>query len=139
MVILRCKPVHTEGPLAAYPLCDWIRGCAPNTPKTLAVGMRERTIKIRVDDNELAAIRDRCDRPQLADWLRDLALGQKKRRPVPIADPALLRQLSAIGNNLNQVARWCNKNSPSDSVSISAALIAISRELNELKDASKNK
>ena len=95
--------------------------------------MRKREIKIRLNDDEYSSIRERCNQPQLAVWLRDLALGQRKRRPIPIADPALLRQLAAIGNNVNQIARWCNEHQPSDSVSVSAALVAISRELNELK------
>ena len=90
---------------------------------------RAKSIKIRVSEDELSAMRERCDRPQLADWLRDLALGESKRRPVPKADSELLRQLAAIGNNLNQLARWVNSTKPSSAVECSAALIALGREL----------
>jgi len=94
---------------------------------------RAKSIKIRVSEDELSAIRERCDRPQLADWLRDLALGESKRRPVPKADPELLRQLAAIGNNLNQLARWVNSTKPTSAVECSAALIALGRELEAVR------
>jgi Bacterial mobilisation protein (MobC) len=94
---------------------------------------RAKSIKIRVSEVELAAIRERCDRPMLADWLRDLALGESKRRPVPKADPELLRQLAAIGNNLNQLARWVNSTKPTSAVECSAALIALDREVEAIR------
>ncbi len=86
---------------------------------------RPKVVKLRVNDVELAELRSRCDRPQLAEWLRDLGLEQKQRRPVPTADPALLRQLAAIGNNLNQLARWCHSRKPIEAVEVAAALVAI--------------
>jgi hypothetical protein len=64
---------------------------------------RAKSIKIRVSEDELTAMRERCDRPQLADWLRDLALGESKRRPVPKADPELLRQLITRLNGLESL------------------------------------
>ena len=94
---------------------------------------RAKSVKIRVSEDELSAMRERCDRPMLADWLRDLALGETKRRPVPKADPELLRQLAAIGNNLNQLARWVNSTKPTSSVECSAALIALGRELEAIR------
>ena len=94
---------------------------------------RSKTIKIRVAEQELADLRERCDRPQLAEWLRDLGLGQRKRRPVPVADPALLRQLAGIGNNLNQLARWANGRKPIETIEVAAALTAIARELEALR------
>ena len=39
----------------------------------------------------------------LADLVR-LQMGRKTRKTIPRHDPALIRQLSAIGNNLNQIA-----------------------------------
>lgn len=99
---------------------------------------REREIKIRVTEDEHSQMRERCDRPQLAEWLRELALGQRKRRPVPKADPALLRQLAAIGSNVNQIARWCNSQQPIDAVEVSAALIALNREIEGLRVANQD-
>jgi len=80
-------------------------------------------------------MRERCDRPRMADWLRDLALGEAKRRPVPKADPELLRRLAAIGNNLNQLARWVNATQPASAVACSAALLALGRELEAIRDS----
>ena len=113
------------------------QGLHPDTPQHPTgrldlVMKRDKEIKIRVTAAELAAIRERCDRPQLAEWLRDLALGQRKRRPVPVADPKLLRQLAAIGSNLNQVARWCNGRTPIEAAEVSMVLVAINRELEAL-------
>ncbi|EEZ8070443.1 MobC family plasmid mobilization relaxosome protein, partial [Escherichia coli] len=49
--------------------------------------------------------------------------------------PPLLRQLAAIGNNLNQTARKVNSGqwSSSDRVQVVAALMAIERELCSLR------
>jgi Bacterial mobilisation protein (MobC) len=94
---------------------------------------RTKSVKIRVSEDELSAMRERCDRPMLADWLRDFALGETKRRPVPKADPELLRQLAAIGNNLNQLARWVNTIKPASAVECSAALIALGREVEAIR------
>ena len=99
---------------------------------------REKVIKLRVSEDELSSLKARCDRPRMAEWMRDLGLGQRKRRPVPVADPALLRQLAAIGNNLNQIARWTHSREPIEAVAVSAALMAISRELEAIRYASKD-
>ncbi len=99
---------------------------------------RTKVVKIRGHEFELAELRLRCDRPQLAEWLRDLGLGQKQRRPIPVADPVLLRQLAAIGNNLNQLARWCHSRKPIEAVEVAAALVAIDRELEGLHDANQD-
>jgi len=53
------------------------------------------------------------------------------------ADPALVRQIAWIGNNLNQVARWANRNSASASTAAEAVqvlvhLSAMSRSLDVL-------
>jgi len=53
----------------------------------------------------------------------------------PVADTALLRRLTAIGNNLNQVARWTHTREP---VAASAALMTISRELEAIGYAGKD-
>jgi hypothetical protein len=94
---------------------------------------RAKSIKIRVSEAEFIAMRERCDRPQLAGWLRSQALGQPKKRAVPTTDPALLRQLAAIGNNLNQLAKWANATKPTSSAGVVAALIAIDRELEAIR------
>ena len=114
-------------------LVQELRPRNPQKREQMQKPKRAKSVKIRVSEDELSAMRERCDRPMLADWLRDLALGETKRRPVPKADPELLRQLAAIGNNLNQLARWVNSTKPTSAVECSAALIALGRELEAIR------
>ena len=60
----------------------------------------------RAEREDLAARADEAKVP-LATYLRRSALG---RRPTPVieANVSLLHELSRVGNNLNQVARYCN-------------------------------
>ena len=112
----------------------WWGALRPPSPQYDQPNRRHHEIKIRLTDSELAAIRDRCDQPQLAKWLREVALDQKpRRRSVPKCDPQLIRQLAAIGNNLNQVARLCNRRRAVEVVEVSARLVAIQRELELLR------
>ena len=70
---------------------------------------RLRSIKIRVSDAELERLREICPKAQLAEWMREQCLGvvqPQRRTPAPTVDPALLRQLAGMGNNLNQIARF---------------------------------
>lgn len=94
---------------------------------------RTKEIKVRLTPTEHAALLERCDRPQLAEWLREVGLNQRKRRPIPAADPELLRLLSAIGNNLNQIARWCNSpQKPIEAVEVAVLLASIDRSMEAL-------
>ena len=65
------------------------------------------------------------------------AAGEPVARPgrLPTLAPPLLRQLAAIGNNLNQTARKVNSGqwSSGDRVQVVAALMAIERELRSLR------
>lgn len=73
---------------------------------------RTKIIKIRATEDEYRHLLNRCDRPELAPWMRDVCLNQHEltRAKVPTVDPALLRQIAAIGNNVNQIARVLNTN-----------------------------
>lgn len=67
----------------------------------------------------------------LSDLIRQ-RLGNKprRRRSVPVADPALVASLARIGNNLNQLARWANTHKAgADTVQILAALATTERIL----------
>lgn len=82
----------------------------------------------------------------LADWLRSQvkingtaepltckppAVKRKKRNYTP-ADPKLINQISRAGNNLNQIARWCNSHKEAgDTVQVVAHLIAIQRSFDD--------
>lgn len=57
----------------------------------------------------------------------------RKRRHVQ-TDPELLRQLAQIGNNLNQLARWANRDrSGVEAMAVIMRLIEIDRELSALR------
>lgn len=103
---------------------------------------RTRTIKVRVTDDERDRLKDLCARKELARWMREYCLGAEPEpddrpyvKPPPV-DPAMLRQLAGIGNNLNQVARAVNKDGDSlNQVQITGLLVAIERELVAIKRA----
>ena len=138
----KCYPERSEarthrdpfGPLRC--LSDLVHGLRPRNPQKrepMQKPKRAKSIKIRVSEEELWAMREGRGRGQVGVWLRDLALGQTKRKPVPQADPALLRQLAAIGNNLNQLAKWVNSAKPASALSCAAALVALGRELEAIR------
>ncbi|MYL24988.1 MobC family plasmid mobilization relaxosome protein [Vreelandella massiliensis] len=82
----------------------------------------------------------------LSDWLRRRVDGghavpaakprRQRRLRTLTADPALLRQLAAIGSNVNQIARVLNSTrlAPSDQVQWLTELAAIQRELHRLAE-----
>ncbi|MBJ3357898.1 MobC family plasmid mobilization relaxosome protein, partial [Salmonella enterica subsp. enterica serovar Derby] len=97
---------------------------------------RTKEIKIRLTETEHQLLLERCDRTHLAEWLRHLGLGEhtSRKRRVPSVAPELLRQVSGIGNNLNQIARKVNAGGAGhDRVQIVAALMAIDAGLERLR------
>ena len=53
-----------------------------------------------------------------------------KKRRIKRVDPALIRELAKIGNNLNQIARWANTHkSEADAVAVLRALLSVERQL----------
>jgi len=98
---------------------------------------RTKEIKIRMTETEHQRLLERCDRLHLAEWLRQLGLGEQtsRKRPVPEVAPELLRQVSGMGNNLNQLARRLNQSdslTPSERVSLLSILNSLDRQLGEL-------
>ena len=62
----------------------------------------------------------------------------RRRKPVPRVDPELIRSISRIGSNVNQIAHWLNaanatgKPSNIDVLLLASQLVAIERSLKEL-------
>ena len=50
-------------------------------------------------------------------------------------DPALLRELARIGNNLNQLAHAANRRQPVPATALLVRLIEIDRELSAIRQA----
>lgn len=69
---------------------------------------RGRVIKVRVTDAELADFRTRANDAGMtvSDLIRFRLTGYRVRQTS--ADKTRLRELSRIGSNVNQLARWAN-------------------------------
>ena len=105
---------------------------------------RTKEIKIRLTESEHERLLARCDRAYLAEWLRSLGLGEHvlRRRRVPDVDPVLLRQVTGIGNNLNQIARklhGLDSLSAHQQVSLLAVLTSFDRQLSELLETQRDR
>ena len=65
----------------------------------------------------------------------------RRRKPVPRVDPELIRSVSRIGSNVNQVARWLNSATAAghakdiDAVLVATRLVAVDRSLSALIEA----
>ncbi|HGN0023800.1 TPA: MobC family plasmid mobilization relaxosome protein [Proteus mirabilis] len=96
---------------------------------------RTETVIIRLTSDEKQSLLLRKTKPRLAEWLRELALGQKPKRQPKSVDPALLFELNRIGVNLNQIARHCHQTPVSmETVNIALALRHIEAQLREVLD-----
>lgn len=107
-----------------------------------------KRVTLRLPEDTAASWRQRADAADqsLSDWLRSTVDGeaarqtgqrrQRRRLKTLTADPELLRQLAAIGNNVNQVARVLNSIglTPGDHAHLLAELAAIQRELHRLAE-----
>ena len=106
------------------------------------IAKREKVIKIRVTEEEYTALKKSSTKPRLAEWMRESCLGisPKKQRKTPTINPELLRQLSSIGNNLNQIARQINASKAGviNHIYLLSVLTAIQGEIQEIKDDSQN-
>jgi len=100
---------------------------------------RNKMLTMWVTPEEHQRLQARCEGRQLAAWMRQLCLDARPPRVsrLPSIDPALLRQLAGMGNNLNQIARKVNAGDmpAGDRVQIVAALAAIDRGLEQLRHA----
>lgn len=97
-------------------------------------------IKVRVSDEERSRwlLKAKNAGVTLSALIRQGLEGAPVRRPRRrvATDPALLRELARIGNNLNQIARWANRNKlGAEAQGILVALIEIDRELAALRQA----
>jgi hypothetical protein len=71
---------------------------------------------------------------RLSDTPKPPAPRTVKRRPPPPVDPQLIRQIAAIGNNINQIARRCNSG---DSFKVITELKSIEQQLEAILNAHK--
>lgn len=103
---------------------------------------RTKSIKIRVTENEFSALNELKEKSgfsMLAEYMRSVSLNLElsAKQEYPKIDPVLQRQLSGIGNNLNQIARQVNSSEfkAGDCLQIISYLASID---NNLKQISQN-
>lgn len=106
--------------------------------------IRNRSIKIRLTDDEFEALNRKKTRPELARWMREIALEneqkpQKKIQKNSDFPPEIARILAGMGNNLNQMAKQLNSAAKAgvlgnlEAVKAITALAATERALNDLR------
>ena len=110
----------------------------------MTVRKRDKSIKIRVTDEELAKLNANKGRAELARWLRELGLsGGAGRQDVVKHElpPDVVRILAGVGGNLNQLARRINIEAqarPVDlqlcAVELLTQLAATERALNSVRE-----
>jgi hypothetical protein len=103
---------------------------------------REREIKIRLSQDEHNKLVSLSGDLPLAEWLRETGLTgvavpsrASRKPPPPPVNPALLRELTAQGQNLNQISRQLNSVDIAtvDHIRLQALLVAIERELSAIR------
>lgn len=98
----------------------------------------KKLFTMKIDSQTLDEWKSKADAAgiSVAELIRQSVAGQKIRRTekpaIKKADPALLRQIAAIGNNLNQIARRCNAG---DRFDVLLELRSIEERLQELVEA----
>lgn len=97
---------------------------------------RNHALTLRLSDEELKHLKDQVVASGLTTqtFLRLLIAGQKikPRRPEVFID--LLHELSAIGNNINQIAHWANAQKSIHEPEIVEAAVLANRAWRLVKD-----
>lgn len=109
----------------------------PQEIKSMKKEKRTKSIKVWLTPEEHEKLNDLKTGSQLATWMRETCLGKKTKRNTkpPTVDPVLLRHIAAIGNNVNQIAKQCNKNlSPANALDVQMQLLAVERVLQQLRN-----
>lgn len=89
-------------------------------------------IQIRCQQGEKASWQQEAKENglSLGDYVR-LKMARKTRKHIPKTDPELIRQLAAIGNNINQLARAVNTTDMTD-IHLLTLLVSCERALSEI-------
>ena len=102
-----------------------------------ATRTRNRHISVWLTDAELAHLRKQAAAAGLGidPFLRSLILGVQLRPRPPDTYATLLRELSAIGNNINQIARTVNGQKYAADSQIDQAVALVRRVWRLVKDS----
>ncbi len=98
---------------------------------------RSHCVGLWLDKDELAHLKRQCELSGLTAnaYLRKLLLGEAVRPRPPDEYAALLRELSALGNNLNQLARKANSLGTASQTDIAQAVILAEEAFRLVKEA----
>lgn len=98
---------------------------------------RNRHVSVWLTDAELAHLRKQAAAAGLGidPFLRSLILGVQLRPRPPDTYAALLRELSAIGNNINQIAHTVNGQKYAADSQIDQAVVLVRRAWRLVKDS----
>ena len=98
---------------------------------------RNRHVSVWLTDAELAQLRKQAAAAGLGidPFLRSLILGVQLRPRPPDTYAALLRELSAIGNNINQIAHTVNGQKYAADSQIDQAVALVRRAWRLVKDS----
>ena len=102
-----------------------------------ATRTRNRHVSVWLTDAELAHLRKQAAAAGLGidPFLRSLILGVQLRPRPPDTYAALLRELSAIGNNINQIAHTVNGQKYAADSQIDQAVVLVRRAWRLVKDS----
>lgn len=96
-----------------------------------------KSILLRLTAEEYAHLKATADAAglKLEPMLRQLILGVELRPRPPDEYTALLRELSAIGNNVNQIAYWANARKYVSNAEIQEATALVRKAFTLVKEA----
>jgi len=138
------RPLSYAGAADGEP-CEG-RQASPSNPtkrqRPSPKGELDAVVVFRCTAAEKQALIEKAERAGLpfAHLMRE-ALGltdSRRRKSVPRVDPELIRSVSRIGSNVNQVARWLNSTTAAghikdiDAVLVASRLVAVDRSLGTL-------
>lgn len=107
---------------------------------------KDNRVYMRFDDDEIKTLEEKAQGKPLASFCREVALDirvRKKKRQTQFSDypPEIIRELSAIGNNLNQITRLAHqakKDSALDLLVLIDAVNVIREQTKRIVDDCKN-
>lgn len=107
-------------------------------------GNRENRINLRLNDDEYEMLIKKSNGMSLAKFLREWVLSgempvkKERKTELPKIDPELMRKITSMTNNLNQLTRYAhmekNEGNPIDILALAFNIESMQRELRELRE-----
>ena len=96
-----------------------------------------KTITLRLNASEYTRLHQQAETAglKMEPMLRQLIMGVNLRPRPPDTYAALLRELSAIGNNVNQIAYWANATKGISKAELTEAAALVRQAWRMVKDA----